>query len=151
MLPARNPAPHDHGPHFGDIFQRMNPVSESEFIWNDTGIVGELPLRGAAAGKYPAPQQDVRRIEVLAGKRCREFTHRASAFFVTQSCARENELEAASMVTFLESAHEKSNVNSLSTRIRVGLVQHDEPQSFLVKNLSVARAKEQVLQHREIR
>jgi hypothetical protein len=122
-----NPARLDQGAHLADIIQGTNPVLESEFVWNDTGVLGEFSLGGPAAGKHPAPQQDIRRIEVLSGERRRKFTHRARSFLIAQSCARENELEVAPMIPLLESAHQKSYINSLSARIRVGLVQHHEP------------------------
>jgi hypothetical protein len=151
VLSARNAACLDQGAHFGGIFQGTDPVSESEFIRNDTAVVRELSIWAAAAGKYPVPPQDVHRIELLAGKCRREFTHRGRSFLVAQSRACENELQAAPIVPFLESAHQKSYVNSLSPRIGVRLVQHNEPKSIVVKNLGVSRPEQQVLQHREIR
>jgi len=146
-----NPAHFDQGAHFGDIFQSTNPASESGFIWNDTGVVRELSHGAAAASKDPVPPQDVCPFEVLAGKRRREFTDCARSFVVTQSGACENELQAASLVPLLESAHQNSYVNSLSARIGVRLVQHNEPKPFMVKNLGISRPEQQVLQHREIR
>ena len=50
----------------------------------------------------------------------------------------------------LQLAEEKRHLDRLRSRVCVNLVQHEEPQTSIVKEWSVARQEQQVLQHRVV-